>query len=348
MHWTIPHPIQTWANAHKEKPAHGRWFDLFFDLLFVGVAFNVGHLLAHLLHDQTLLHSLLKSLAVFFVLFSAWLQNVKYYGRFDTNDTFHKLLDVVEFTSVGVAAFHAGGIADHHGSVYQATGMAVGMWINSLVNTVRCAELTRSTHANVAAQAITFLQTNGLSLSLIMLAIGIGLDNGEWQFAATENVILFVLVLAAAVPVVTLFTRVLCRSSQWQTTTVPVHISFFCHRVGEFMMLMLGESVLTCSTLKVRNEVDFWRKATWCPSALCIAFLVDVVLLLLLSTWISCTHFLLLTVVVVSLLYTAKGTTPFFGGEISPGGRCIVRDYNLVDVCRLQCCLFSCGTPRHA
>ena len=266
MFWNLPQPIQTWNNAHNEKPAHGRWFDLFFDLLFVGVAFNVGHLILHLLHDQhSLIHALTKSLAVFFVLFSAWLNNVQYYARFDVNDTLHKILDVIEFTSVGVAAFHGGSIANHHGSTYQATGMACGMWVAASVSTFRSAELTRSSSTNAKTQAMSFLYLNAFTLTLVAIALGVGMEDGQtlkalWpgvsSIGSTAEVVLGVLVLSAAVPVVALFGRVLCRSKQWQQSTVPVHISFLCHRVGEFEMLMLGESVLTCVTLQPPSSFE--------------------------------------------------------------------------------------------
>ena len=80
---------------------------------------------------------------LFFVLFSAWLSNVQFYARFDVDDAAHKALDIVEFIAVGVAAFHAGQIANHQGAAYQATGVACGMWVSALVTTVRYAELTR-------------------------------------------------------------------------------------------------------------------------------------------------------------------------------------------------------------
>ena len=259
MLWTLPQPIQTWKqvfNQDNEKDAHGRWFDLFFDLLFVGVAFNVGHLIEHLLHDHSFTYVMIKSLSIFFVLFSAWLQNVLYYARFDVHDTFHKMLDVFEFTAVGIAAFHSGGLADHHGQTYQATGFAIAMWICGLITTWRCAELTRSKHANARTQAIAVLQVNGLNITLCAIAIGIGLNDGKTAMLdtidlSTADTVLGILVLAAIVPIAALFGRVvLCRSKKWQNSTVPVHISFLCHRVGEFTMLMLGESVLSCVTFK--------------------------------------------------------------------------------------------------
>jgi len=289
--WQLPRPIQTWAEAtHDEKPAHGRWFDLFFDLVYVGVAFNVGHLVPHLLHEggsdggqqqhehhpdhselpPSFAYAVGKPLCVFFVLFSAWLSNVQFYARFDVDDAAHKAIDVVEFTAVGIASFHAGRIADHHGRVYQTTGMAVGMWISALVTTLRCAEVTQSPHANARNSAAAILQTNALCLTLIAVAIGVGLESQQdgkvtmindytpagW---ATEDVVLGILVLAAAVPIVTLFYRVLFRSKQWQQSMVPVHVNFLCHRIGEFTMLMLGESVLTCVTLAAPSSFNGGR-----------------------------------------------------------------------------------------
>ena len=45
--WKAPHPIKSWKNYKDEEEPHTQWDDLFFDLIFVGVAYNVGHLLEH-------------------------------------------------------------------------------------------------------------------------------------------------------------------------------------------------------------------------------------------------------------------------------------------------------------
>ena len=47
--WKTPRAIKTWETVTHEESAHARWADLFYDLLFVGVAFRTGHLLEHLL-----------------------------------------------------------------------------------------------------------------------------------------------------------------------------------------------------------------------------------------------------------------------------------------------------------
>jgi hypothetical protein len=168
---------------------------------------------------------------------------------------------------------HGGGIANHHGAAYQATGMACAMLVCGFVNAYRYAELTRSEHANVQAQAFAFLRVSLVNILIIGIAIAIGLDQGKTALPGTEylgttaDIVLLFLVFAAAVPAVASFASTRWRPKNWQEVTVPAHISFLCHRVGEFTMLMLGESVLTCVTLKAPADGIHERRFHVCAVA---------------------------------------------------------------------------------
>ena len=97
----MPQPIKTWGTTTHEEAAHARWMDLFFDLLYVGVAFLVGHQLEHNFHHHGPTHSVWLSFQHFFILIGPWFSNLAFYSRFDVNDTFHKLIDVAEYVLVG-------------------------------------------------------------------------------------------------------------------------------------------------------------------------------------------------------------------------------------------------------
>ena len=103
--WRVPTPIKTWGKVKQEEEAHVQWMDLFFDLLFVGVAYLVGHQLEHGLHrhghgDAGLVAAVATStsqaLCTYVIVVVPWFGNMEYYARFDVQDLVHKLIDPVE------------------------------------------------------------------------------------------------------------------------------------------------------------------------------------------------------------------------------------------------------------
>ena len=90
--WKTPRAIKTWETVTHEESAHARWADLFYDLLFVGVAFRTGHLFEHLLAHGRMEGAVLNAFQVFYVLFSCWFTTLNFYSRFDVADSVHKIL----------------------------------------------------------------------------------------------------------------------------------------------------------------------------------------------------------------------------------------------------------------
>ena len=228
--WKTPQPIKTWANIQKkEEPAHGRWMDLFFDLLYVGVAFLIGHQLEHNFHHHH--HSPTQSVWIsfqyFFILIGPWFSNLAFYSRFDVNDTVHKLLDVLEYVLVGCAA------------VFMSSPYNTAFWLAivsvRVVTFVRYLELSIcTTHDNCRAMARYLCGAEVIALLILLLNDSVL----EW------------LVIAQVFQFGHIFVRVWIGSFS-PSNAVPLHIGFVTHRVGELMMLMIGESVLSLVTTKM-------------------------------------------------------------------------------------------------
>ena len=81
--WEAPHTIKTWENFEDEDEPHTQWDDLFFDLIFVGVAYNVGHLLEH---SGPSLDVFIESLIIFNVASKLWQDKVLYFAKFDVGN----------------------------------------------------------------------------------------------------------------------------------------------------------------------------------------------------------------------------------------------------------------------
>lgn len=246
--WATPQPIKTWGTTTHEAAAHVRWIDLFFDLLYVGVAFLVGHRLehhidhAHTHHGghssagETALAATVDSFAVFFVLIGPWFSNLQFYSRFDVDDVLHKGIDVLEYVVIGCSAVF----------VPSPTLFWWGIVCARIVSLVRYMELaifSKVDNARRMMRCAVGTELVSLVLSIIMIApcgyVGALVTAQAWQIG---NIILRVF-----------FPSVFCLS---RASSVPLHISFMTHRVGEVMMIMLGESVLSLVVTTLPDDND--------------------------------------------------------------------------------------------
>ena len=110
--WETPSPIKSWKNFKDEEEPHTQWDDLFFDLIFVGVAYNVGHLLEH---SGPSFSGFTQCMMLFAIASKAWQNKVMFFSQFDVDDILHKALNVVEYCIVGVMACHITGFNSHNG-----------------------------------------------------------------------------------------------------------------------------------------------------------------------------------------------------------------------------------------
>lgn len=81
--YAVPHPIKAWNSAGTEEVAHAQWSDLFFDLIFVAVAYSVGHLLEH--SGPSFWHGFVRCFFIFYILTNFWIDKAVFFAKFDTN-----------------------------------------------------------------------------------------------------------------------------------------------------------------------------------------------------------------------------------------------------------------------
>ena len=98
-----PQQMQRWGE-HQHHP-HTNWGDLFFDLIYVAAAFQLGALLK----ESVSLKGVAYFLVLFMTLAHAWQCKLNYDARIDVDDLVHKLLDVVEALLVATMALHISG-----------------------------------------------------------------------------------------------------------------------------------------------------------------------------------------------------------------------------------------------
>ncbi len=89
-------------NTSNNANRHATWLELFYDLVFVVVIFQ----LAHYLEENFTLNGFLGFLALFVPVWWSWTGAVFYATRFDTDDLGHRILVLLQM----VGAAFLGGI----------------------------------------------------------------------------------------------------------------------------------------------------------------------------------------------------------------------------------------------
>ena len=296
--YRTPHAIKSWgktSGAPSEEDAHASWSDLFFDLLFVAVAFSVGHLLEH---SEVTISGVLVSLSIFWVLASVWLDKVIFFARFDVDDTAHKILDIAEYMIVGLMAFHISGLPcghghhdghgdqshdkqpheDHHlgattfgSEELNALGFAAAACSHTALLVGRYLEMAvLSSDPASAMVGKKSVEKKGLVLVVRLAAFAYLFQLSGNRGLALVLKVLAVLIFTNYMELLELVRAILFPRKQRQETAssssnnnnnkaqtakkkddhggergVPLHIGFVAHRFGEFMMLMIGEGVLS-------------------------------------------------------------------------------------------------------
>lgn len=103
-------PVQRQRWGEDQVLPHVNWGDLFFDLFYVGMAYNLGVMLTSAVDDLTFLRGFIYFVACFGTLWTSW-ENIMFYeSRYTTVDYFHRMFEVVRFMFVSLAIVHVGSI----------------------------------------------------------------------------------------------------------------------------------------------------------------------------------------------------------------------------------------------
>ena len=97
-----PKQKKLWKDG-KEPELHTDWADLFFDLFYVGAAYNVGKMIKHGISNNDVFVSTFLSLTIFLCLMQAWCNKTEYTARMTNKDVVHKLVDYAEACTVAIS-----------------------------------------------------------------------------------------------------------------------------------------------------------------------------------------------------------------------------------------------------
>jgi low temperature requirement protein LtrA len=236
VHWDMPqlHP-------------HTNWFDLFFDLIFVATAYQLGSLLSASVNGPGLFFFI----SLFFSMLFNWQNKLNYDSRIDSDDLFHKLVDFIEALLVAIAALHIAGSNSETPvldflvlSKGHAWGFSLASSALRLLNLMRYTELYFWGLISPKARISIFVTSIMHLGSFTLYSVALIFSNSIWV-GNTSGLVACAIWLMASIWENFFFLAVSMFKTQSRDSRIPMHLPYCLHRWGEWIMLIVGESVLS-------------------------------------------------------------------------------------------------------
>ena len=301
IHWYAP-PVQRQRWGEEQVLPHINWGDLFFDLFYVAAAYNLGIMLISALNKDDWLRGLIYFVGIFGPLYITWESDTYYSSRYTVVDLSHRLYSMIRSLVVAVAVLHITPLnllADVENSV-ETLFITVAILVESLLHLGANLELLylgqgdREAIRNHTSDKIRkrLLPTCLVYLAAVACAgyFYFGSNSSEESenkysyddsrmLAAAKAVVKsrkiwqtsdlpFTLTAIGYVSTVlhTTIKKLRVTDSQHgdiRQHFVPYNVDFLIHRYGEWIMLMIGESVLSLLIVDTTESKDYYLIASF-------------------------------------------------------------------------------------
>lgn len=276
-----PKQRQKWGET--QVLPHIDWGDLFFDLFYVGGAYNLSNILKY---DPTV-EGLLYFIGCFMSIFNNfWTEKTYYDARFNEGeDAVHLLWEVIQTTLLATAVLnirpveYMSHVKDYQHMFAFCLANCLGIFMNGL----RLIEIGFVwVDGQEAAIHGTRRQLLGNTLPKFIVSLVATVFTGVWYYGSDVNYEIsndrllasspvsdgtgFVshlpIILCATTTIIrplTLYaSAVLWSGEDYKSRSVPVNVDFVIHRFGEFNMLMLGECVLSLLIVDTSTTHEYY------------------------------------------------------------------------------------------
>lgn len=257
------------------------WGDLFFDLFYVAATYNVSYILV----NDTTTTGILYAAGTFLPVMGVWQNKMYFDARFvHEDDLYHRLYSLAVLVVLATAVLHIRPV-----NYLSRPDAFISMFVLSLCLVIeRVLAVTRSVEIywfglgqtsvlrQVAIRDIRSMVLSGSFYLAAAIVSGLeyygnsnnsGSGSGARALAAAETTtygtteptnIPIILVLVGFVGNYVLFSLfvIFCfpGGGRHKDTNVPMNVDFALHRNGEWIMLMLGESIFSLLIVDVPNE----------------------------------------------------------------------------------------------
>jgi len=253
MCWPRPKQRQRWTDTDHILPSTN-WSNIFFDLFYVGGAYNLARVIQRSPKDQTgqaVLYFLGAGLPVMLM----WFDKMHYDARFTADySVLNSLVEVIQLGFVATALSRIRPVETMSNSCEHADmfEFSLALSVASIMTIFRYVDIARNVIGEPAAEVAAKRDIRWRAvptLWFIAAAYKSGSDfyatNCE-QFQTNNVPIIFCLVGWVSWAIFGLFEHITwANKHQYKERFIPMNVSFAIHRYGEWFMLMFGESILS-------------------------------------------------------------------------------------------------------
>ena len=259
--YSHPKQRQRWGD-HQILP-HVNWGDLFFDLFYVAAAHN----LARILEIDPSLDGLLYFVCCYCPVFMVWSEKVVYSSRFAPDDNFfHRGLEILHLCVLGTIVQHIRSVKImSHPSVYPDTMIfAFAIFLDCAMELWKQADVVHNVEGGPEAVHHAKDDFDRKRVSAVVFLLASVLAGYEYFFVNNNA--------PNAVPILAVFSGYLVdqlliqyqnliqvrKRGNFNDYRVPLNLEFMSHRLGEWIMLMLGESILSLLIVAESNGFRYF------------------------------------------------------------------------------------------
>jgi len=263
--WSPPKQRQRWGEA-QILPSDN-WGQIFFDLFYVGGAYNLGNVIKSSDLD---FRCILYFCAAGFPSMMMWHDKLFFDARFTTrpgHDTVHRTMEILQLCCVATALsrIRSVDVMAHpceHIDVFQ---FSTALFLNSIFTIVRYIEVILSGIGDPGASVVArrdIMCRLIPTLFLLAAAIESGIsyfihskDGDKDCGDVNERPTWFCLASWLSWAIIGYCDQVVfAPRRQCMENSVPSNVHFCMHRYGEFFMLMFGESIMSLLIVEGNNE----------------------------------------------------------------------------------------------
>lgn len=266
--YRAPKLRQFWGDEQEELES---WKELYFDLIYVAMAFNLGKVLEELIDDgEDDFLSIIYFLAQFLPMYIAWFIRVSYLSRYSTNSYFHGLVDIIYALLLSYMALFIGKrtelqeflVEDAKVDAEKSIGFNTGLGYSTTLIILLCEAMFRQMEVALVVKKygiredldeglkkrqrtalFTTAKANELRNFVILICAALSVIGAV---TSNEGLFLIPLLIAFFTAIIFYILLRLCALPFKSITfeLIPINVSFMLKRYGEFTILMLGEGVL--------------------------------------------------------------------------------------------------------
>lgn len=266
--------------------------DLFFDLFYVGMAYNLGVMVKSSMTDEHWLRGIIYFVGLFGSLWTSWEIAMQYESRYMIIDYSHRLFEVIRFLFISLAILHITPIEFmSDSSSAECLTVTVSIFLESVMHLILSSELyykAKGDRESIKNHTIDNVFARLLPMSIVYLVASIIaivlfvqsranndskydgrlLAPTEYYGSSPPTPIVWKLsdlpfTLLAGYYLMSFITTAFARLQQYKTMDirkrfVPSNIDFEIHRYGEWILLMIGEGVLSLLIVATTETKDYY------------------------------------------------------------------------------------------